>query len=330
MKNYFQKIVSLFTGNEYPESTQQEFYKWLVEEEHVSEKEKALDSLWQEALEQRGNRTEILHSYEVLKHNAGIPSIPHKKRMIRPIHIWQAAAAVLFLLAASSIYLSTLGKDTTPDLLQQYVPTAAIGHITLPDGTQVQLNAQSTLLYPREFTGKDRSVFLIGEANFKVTPDKEHPFIVKSKDLQVTALGTEFNIAAYPENPEIAATLLSGSVLVEFNNLQSQMTLKPHEQLAYHLSTRQHKLTHPDIKEVTAWQRGELVFREMTVKDIITVLERKYPYTFEYKLKNMKEDRFSFRFKDQAPLSEVMDVIVNVVGNMEYKIKGDYCYLIPK
>ncbi len=75
-------------------------------------------------------------------------------------------------LAASSIYLSTIGKDATPDLLQQYIPTAETRTLILPDGTEVQLNSQSTLLYPQEFTGKDRSVFLLGEANFKVKPDK--------------------------------------------------------------------------------------------------------------------------------------------------------------
>lgn len=308
MKNYFQKILTLFTKNDYPESIQQEFYKWLVEEEHVAQKDKALQNLWNEALEHTTS----------------------KKRRILPIHIWQAAAAVFFLLAASSLYLSTIGKDAEPNLLQQYIPTAEMRTLTLPDGTQVQLNSQSTLLYPQEFTGKDRSVFLIGEANFKVKPDKKHPFIVKSNDFQVTALGTEFNVNAYPENPVIAATLISGSVLVEYNNLNAKTILKPNEQLAYNRKTRQHEQCNPIMKEVTAWQRGELVFREMSLKDIITILERKYPYTFEYPLKNLKEDRFSFRFKDQAPLSEVMEVIVNVVGNMEYKIKDDHCYLRSK
>lgn len=244
--------------------------------------------------------------------------------------MWQAVAAVFFIVAASSVYLSTIGKDAEENLIQQYIPTAEIRTLTLPDGTQVQLNSQSTLLYPQNFTGKNRSVFLIGEANFKVKPDKKHPFIVKSNDFQVTALGTEFNISAYPENPVLAATLISGSVLVEYNDLKSQVILKPNEQLAYNKNTHYHGLDHPDMKEVTAWQRGELVFREMSVKDIITILERKYPYTFEYQLKTLKDDRYSFRFKDQAPLSEVMDVIVNVVGQMDYKIQGDRCYLIPK
>ena len=243
MKNYFQKIITLFTGNDYPESTQQDFYKWLVDEEHT---------------------------VELLKKNAGIPSVP-RKRTIRPIHIWQAVAAVLFIVAASSVYLSTIGKDTEANLIQQYIPTAEIRTLTLPDGTQVQLNSKSTLLYPQNFTGKDRSVFLIGEANFKVKPDKKHPFIVKSNDFQVTALGTEFNVSAYPENPVLAATLISGSVLVEYNDLKSQVILKPNEQLAYNKDTRRHCLDNPDMKEVTAWQRGELVFREMSVKDIITV-----------------------------------------------------------
>lgn len=308
MKNYFKQIIKLFTENEYPESTQQEFYQWLVDEEHAPEKEEALQELWEKAL-----RT----------------SRAPKIRRIRPIRIWQAAA-IFFLIAASSLYLSDIYKTTEDNLLQQYIPTAEMQSFTLPDGTQVQLNSQSTLLYPKKFTGKNRSVFLIGEANFKVRPDKKHPFIVKSNDFQVTALGTEFNVAAYPEHTIAAATLISGSVLVEYNNLKSRIILKPNEQLAYNKKTHEDQLSMPDMQEITAWQRGELIFREMTVQDIIRVLERKYPYTFEYKLKSLKTDRYSFRFKDGAPLSEVMDVIVSVVGQMEYQIKENKCYLIPK
>ena len=275
MRNFFQKILILFTGNNYPEATQNEFYQWLVDEDHASQKEDALRELWNKAQRQK-NVKGMQKSYERLKKQEGIPTVP-KERRIRPIHIWQSAAAILFLLLASSVYLSTVGAKAETDLLQQYIPIAEMRSLTLPDGTKVQLNSKSTLLYPQNFTGKDRSVFLIGEANFKVKPDKKHPFIVKSNDFQVTALGTEFNVSAYPENPVLAATLISGSVLVEYNGLKSQVILKPNEQLAYNKNTHCHSLDHPDMKEVTAWQRGELVFREMSVKDIITILERKYP-----------------------------------------------------
>lgn len=66
MKNYFQKIITLFTGNDYPESTQQDFYKWLVDEEHTSEKDEALQKLWDEAHKQR-TATDMQEAYELLK-----------------------------------------------------------------------------------------------------------------------------------------------------------------------------------------------------------------------------------------------------------------------
>lgn len=199
--------------------------------------------------------------------------------------------------------------------------------LTLPDGTKVQLNSKSTLLYPQEFTGDSRSVFLLGEANFKVKPDKKRPFIVKSNDLQITALGTEFNVSAYPESPEIATTLISGSIRVDYNNLTTSVILHPNEQFAYNRNNKKYDLSNPDMDDVTAWQRGELVLQKMTLTDIINVLERKYPYAFVYSIKNLKNDRFSFRFKDNAPLEEVMEIIVNVVGQMDYRIVEDKCYL---
>ena len=79
MKNYFQKILALFTGNAYPESTQQEFYKWLVDEEHVSEKDEALQDLWEEGYKQ-GTAPNMHQSYEQLRKNAGIPSTRKERR----------------------------------------------------------------------------------------------------------------------------------------------------------------------------------------------------------------------------------------------------------
>ena len=95
MKNYFQKILALFTGNDYPGSTRQEFYKWLVDEEHVSEKDEALQTLWEEGYKS-GTAPNLHQSYELLRRNAGIPSVREERR-IRPIHIWQIAAAVFFM-----------------------------------------------------------------------------------------------------------------------------------------------------------------------------------------------------------------------------------------
>ena len=132
-------------------------------------------------------------------------------------------------------------------------------------------------LYPHEFTGDSRSVFLLGEANFKVKPDKKRPFIVKSNDLQITALGTEFNVSAYPESQEIATTLISGSIRVDYNNLTTSVILHPNEQFAYNRNNKKYDLSNPDMDDVTAWQRGRTGSAKMTLTDIINVLGEKYP-----------------------------------------------------
>ena len=89
-------------------------------------------------------------------------------------------------------------------------------------------------------------------------------------------LGTSFNVNAYPENSELMATLLEGSVKVEFNNLLSNIILKPNEQLVYDKHTKAHNLRMPEIDDVTAWQRGELVFSNMYLEDILQVLNANF------------------------------------------------------
>ena len=328
MKNIFHRILHLFTQNEYPEATNQQFYKWLTEEEHQEEKNDALKKVWYRACKYKYSKKSLNHSYTKLQTTADIP-LTKKQAQIHSIRIWQSAAAALLILAASSLYLLSL-RETPQDLIQQYIPTAQTQTLTLPDGSKVQLNSQSTLLYPSQFNGKNRSVFLLGEANFKVTPDKKHPFIVKTNDLQVTVLGTEFNMSAYPEDEEVTTTLLSGSICVDLNDLTTSVILKPNEQLTYNRKNKKELLTTADIEDVTAWQRGEIVFRQTTVKDIVTLLERKYNYTFVYNTETLQEDLYSFRFHSEAPIDQVMSIISGVVGNLNYQINEEERTVIIK
>ena len=263
-----------------------------------------------------------------MRQNLGMQSITSRRNY--QLLIWRAAAIFLLAVSSVSIYLMLEKERPEKDLVECYIPTAEIRELTLPDGTNVMLNSKSILLYPEKFTGETRSVYLIGEVNFKVKPDKKHPFIVKANDYQVTALGTEFNVNAYPENSELMATLLEGSVKVEFNNLLSNIILKPNEQLVYDKHTKAHNLRMPEIDDVTAWQRGELVFSNMYLEDIFTSLERKFPYAFVYSLHSLKKNTYSFRFSKQANLEEVMKIISQVVGNVNYVIKGNKCYVTSK
>ena len=330
MKNYFRQILTSFTKNHYSETIRQNFYGWLTDKEHAVEKDKALKEIWT-AARAMGEVPHVEKELERWKRNNGlhtaspIPATPNRK--IRVLRLWQSVAAVLLLVVVSLGYLVMQAERTQNDLIQEFIPVAGMRHLSLPDGSQVQLNSKSTLFYPESFNGKTRSVYLIGEGYFKVMPDKEHPFIVKGSDFQVTALGTEFNVNTYSENDEVYTTLVSGSVKVEYDNLISSVILKPNQQLSYNKLTKKSRLQQSQVDDVIAWQRGELVFSDAHLEDIFTRLEHKYPYTFVYSFHSLNNNTYSFRFPKNVTLEEIMLIISQVVGDIHYVIKDNKCYI---
>ena len=172
MKNYIQQIIELFGHNEYSLATRRKVQRWLADDNHAEEKKEALHTLWQQAGEQkvpRGMQQSILR----MQQNLGMQSVGSGKKY--QLLIWRAAAIFLLAVSSVSIYLMLEKDKPQKDLVECFIPTAEIRELTLPDGTRVMLNSRSTLLYPEQFAGKTRSVYLIGEANFKVKPDKLHP-----------------------------------------------------------------------------------------------------------------------------------------------------------
>lgn len=331
MKNYFQKILSLFVERDYSKKTNQHFYRWLTDHKNEKEKDEALQLLYSEAKNQ-GEVSNLEESLQQWKRNIGNIPVSSKKKFGEKtiLRLWQFAAVAMLITSIFLGYMSYNVDKTGPSWVQEFASTTQMKTFTLPDGSQVQMNSKSMLLYPQQFTGSNRNVYLVGEANFKVKSDKKKPFVVKTDDFQITALGTEFNVSAFAENKNVNALLISGSVLVEYDNLTKQVILKPTQQLVYNKENRQEVLSYPNMEDVTAWQRGELVFTQKTIVDIITVLERKYNYEFIYDLHSLKNDRYSFRFKDKASLAEVMDVIVDVAGNLIFQIQNDKCYIMKK
>lgn len=168
MKNYIQQLVELFGHNSYSAGTQKKVQQWLADEEHVDEKSEALRELWKQAGEQKVPDG-MQQSIQRMRQNLGMQSITSRRNY--QLLIWRAAAIFLLAVSSVSIYLMLEKERPEKDLVECYIPTAEIRELTLPDGTNVMLNSKSILLYPEKFTGETRSVYLIGEANFKVKPD---------------------------------------------------------------------------------------------------------------------------------------------------------------
>lgn len=139
-----------------------------------------------------------------------------------------AAAVVLLCLSVWTAYLYM-----QPATIQTVSTLAETRTVHLPDGTSVTLNHYSSLSYPERFKSDNREVELSGEAYFEVSKDPKHPFIVQTETIDVQVLGTHFNVGAYPDNPDVKTTLLTGSVAVSNKNNSVRMVLKPNEAAIY-------------------------------------------------------------------------------------------------
>jgi ferric-dicitrate binding protein FerR (iron transport regulator) len=153
--------------------------------------------------------------------------------------------------------------------------------IVLSDGTKVWLNAATVLQYPTSFRDRtERRVKLVsGEAYFEVVKDKRHPFIVVSRNQDLTVLGTHFNINTYES--AVKTTLLEGSVKLNANNKNDSLKLAPGEQ-SVNNGTRFVK-SDADIDINLAWRNGKIKFRDAELKRILEDTERWYDIKVEYK-----------------------------------------------
>jgi hypothetical protein len=94
----------------------------------------------------------------------------------------------------------------------------------------------------------------------------------------------------------------------------------PGAQFVYHTILKQYAINHVDLYDETAWQRGELVFRGTTIREILTTLERKYDISLQCKLPLLNEDKYNFHFKRETSLFEILKIIETVAGKFDYTI----------
>lgn len=144
------------------------------------------------------------------------------------------------------------------------VPEGKDYSLTLPDGTQVWLNANSTLTYPTEFSRRNRTVRLVGEAYFDVACDEKRPFTVETGSISTKVLGTEFNIRAYTA-ADTHVTLVNGSVSVSSDS--HDKVISPGEDAT--VEDGRLVVSEVNVDDVTCWRDGIELFDDATLHDIL-------------------------------------------------------------
>ena len=189
------------------------------------------------------------------------------------------------------------------------IPRGGEYFLTLADGTEVWLNAETEIRYPVQFTGNKRVVYLDGEAYFTVAPDKKKPFTVVSTHASVSVLGTQFNFRAYPDEQDVQTTLVSGSVIMQSEKYKQQIKLVPGEQGV--LEKRSANLTKLEVNTYlyTAWKDGRFAFRDARLEDLFNILARWYDLSIFYQSPEAKDIRFTGDLNKTDDFKSILKII---------------------
>jgi len=207
-----------------------------------------------------------------------------------------------------------------------HVPYGKNFELQLSDGSVAYLNAGSSIKYPVEFIeGKDRNVFLTGEAFLEVAEDKEHPFIVKAANLDIRVFGTKFNVSAYPEDKVKEVVLVEGSVGLysgsDFSMGNEGTLLTPGLKGSFD-NTRGNISTELVVTSIyTSWVQGVLVFRNMTFENILKKLERHYNVKIVNKNSKLASAKFNASF-GEMPINNILEYFKGEY-NIDYTVIND-------
>jgi ferric-dicitrate binding protein FerR (iron transport regulator) len=225
------------------------------------------------------------------------------------LHYWQQVAAILLLpLLILSAYLYFKPASQIAETYQElFTPYGTWSVVNLPDGSKVWLNAGSSLKYPTQFNDKQRVVSMQGEAYFEVESDKEHPFIVKTKQLTVEATGTAFNVNAYAPDHVAAVTLVKGKVAVTLDQKKT-ISLSPGEKIDYNLATSLYNVNKTNTYKWCSWKDGILIFRDDPLEYVFKRLGQ--TYNVEFILKDAELGKYSYKatFEGES-LNEILRLL---------------------
>ncbi|MGY5355871.1 FecR family protein [Wenyingzhuangia sp. IMCC45467] len=192
------------------------------------------------------------------------------------------------------------------------VPYGKTFNIVLSDGTKVHLNSGTVLKFPQQFiAGQKRTVFLEGEAYFEVAKDSLHPFIVNANNMDVTVLGTKFNVSTYHHPNEVHTVLVEGSVsLSNHKEPQKNTLLKPGYKATWNTETQNINIAKVNPQLYTSWMNGELVFNDVTFKQMIKKLERTYNINIVNNHGLLESKMFNARFS--IKIESIEDVLSSI------------------
>lgn len=218
-----------------------------------------------------------------------------------------------------------ISKEESSKYNQLIIPFGKKSTITFSDGTKAWVNAGTRLVYPVEFSKKIREVYVDGEIYIDVVPDKKRPFVVKTKDLGITVLGTKFNVKAYESDQMKNITLISGSIRIKSGN-NNESVLIPNQQYTYNENDGSNIIADVDASEYVLWTKGLYLFRSEKLLTITNYLSKYHGVNIECD-KAASELKYSGKLDLENELPVIMHHITHSLP-ITFEQNTDKTYII--
>ena len=256
-------------------------------------------------------------------------AVQSKQKFVLPG--WAKTVAAVALIVLMAVSAAIYFRSNQPNMIQ-YAEIGALrgqkASVTLPDGTKITLNSESTLKYSTNYNQSDRAVELVGEAYFEVAKNKKIPFVVKAGKLEIEAKGTAFNIKAYPTDNSISTTLTEGKI--EVKTPLDVLNMIPNERMEYNNTDQTfRKLTLTDAVGSIGWLNDELSFENATLAEVVANFSRIYNIDIQFASESIKEQRFTGKINNNSLLSVLRIISLTSPIRFEQKDSVVILYEIP-
>ena len=221
-------------------------------------------------------------------------------------------------------YEAPQDKSEKPEMHTLTTPAGGFYQVELSDGTQVWLNAASSLVYPSFFDEKERVVELYGEGFFRVAHDARRPFKVKANRVVTEVLGTEFNMRTYSRK-DLHVTLLKGSVKVKEEQSQAEVVIRPGED-AFLQADGSFEVREVDIDDYYLWTKGYFYFDKESLVEIMSELGRWYNVEVIFRNEAVMSYKLHFLAQRDKPLDDAVKLL-NMMGMAKFSVVNNTIFV---
>lgn len=330
MKDRIKYLFIQYYKNQSTKVELDEFFSILNSGEKDEEIAYLIKSAYQEILNSDPSLSYINKDGELIVNDDIRPVKKAKARFSRRQLFSKVAVFFLFAMLPGALWFSksTLleTKETeSVSLVKQFTNRGEHKYLVLDDGTQVWLNAKSTLSYPEKFNGDKREVYLTGEAFFDVKHADKIPFYIHTGEVVTKVLGTSFNIKAYPDQQNISVAVKRGKVSVlKTDKVIATLTKGEKVKINEKAAIRKEEIVKEEkteIQEVGAWQHGYLVYRDEVFEDIVSDIEQTYNASIMITKENIKSLSVTTSFTQDIGVEKALAILCKLV-DAELEING--------